>query len=326
MIQRRTLMAALGGLSLIAAAPWAQADSGYPNRPIRILVGYQPGGPTDVVARLIAKGLQDELGQPAVVDNKPGAGGNLAAETVATAAPDGYTLLVTAATFTMNPNIYKGQKYDPEASFQPISKLTAAPSVLAVSPKLPARTWQELLTTAQREPGKLSYGTPGVGGTQHMATERLLRVTGIQATHVPYKGGAAVTADLIAGHIDMALTTTTGAMAHMRSGAIRPLAVTGNKRLSELPDVPTFAELGVKDMPSDAWNGLLAPKGTPKAVVDRIYAAVKKTLTSRAAIEQLQPLGAEIVGNTPAEFAEEIPEEVKRWKNEFKLIDPAKLR
>lgn len=317
----RAIMAGIAASAIFSVCAVGNAREAYPTQPVRILVGYQAGGPTDVVARMVAAGLQQELGQPFIVDNRPGVGGNIAAEAVALAKPDGYTLLVTAATFTMNGNVYKDQKYDPIESFVPISKITIAPSILVVNNDSPAKSLSEFIAHG-KEPGReLMYGSPGVGGTQHMSTERLVRLTDISARHIPYKGGAGVITDLIAGHIDFGLVTSTGSLAQIKSNRVRPLAVTGDQRISDLPDVPTFAELGLEGMPSDAWNGILAPRNTPKEIVDVLSQALKKVTTSHEMQSKMQPLGAVVVGNDPQDFSKEIKEEVERWKSEFQLVD-----
>lgn len=309
-------------LAALAACAWnmAAADPAYPSKPVRIIVGYSAGGPTDAVARMVAAHLQTKLGQPFVVDNRAGAGSNIASEAVAAAAPDGYTLLVAAAPLTMNSHVYKNLKFDAARSFEPISKLSSAPGVLAVRPGLGAASVKELVALAKKEPGKLTYGTTGLGGSQHMATELFQRLAGVKLTHIPYKGASNVMTDLIAGHVDMALMTATGAMPHLQAGKVKPLAVAGPQRLSGLPDVPTFAEAGYPAMISDSWNGLLAPAGTPAAIVQKLHAAAVEALQVPEIRSKLESQGAIVIGSSPAEFRADIQREVAHWAEQFKAI------
>jgi len=319
-MQRRTWITTAAALAGLAFAGAASASEPYPSKPVRIIVGFQPGGPTDVVARLVAKALQDELKGSFVVENKVGATSNIASETVAAAKPDGYTLLLAAAPLTMNKFVFPKQKFDPLTSFEPISKVSSAPGVLAVTPKLNARSYKEFEEVVKKRPGELSYGTTGAGGSQHMATLRLEQLTGIRMLHVPYSGGSGVMNDLIAGVIDAAFMTSTGAMPHLEAGRVRPLAVAGPVRLPGLPNVPTFAEVGLPAMLSDSWNGLLAPAGTPKPIVDKLAAVVMKAVKSKEFQDSLIPQGAVLIGSSPAEFRAELQTEVVHWSEQFKKI------
>lgn len=314
------ILRSLAVLAALTGAANSQADLDYPNRPVRIVVGYQAGGPTDMVARLVAAKLQVALGQPFVVDNRAGAGSNIASEAVAAAAPDGYTLLVAAAPMVMNGAIYKNLRYDAEKSFSPISRISSAPGVLAVRTNLPATSVAELVALAKAKPGSMTYGTTGVGGTQHMATEHFQRITGTRLLHVPYKGGSGALADLIAGHVDLAFMTSTGAMSTLEAGKVRPLAVAGPNRLAGIPNVPTFAEVGLPSMLSDSWNGLLAPAGTPPEIVRRLHEAVVQAVQAPDLRAKLESQGAQMVGNTPDEFRKEIGDEVRHWKEQFSQI------
>lgn len=316
-MHRRTWMVALAALGFCSLAP---ASDKYPSRPVKIVVGFQAGGPTDVVARLVAKALQNELKGAFIVENKPGATSNIASETVAAAAPDGYTLLLAAAPLTMNSFVFPRQKFDPLRSFEPISKISSAPGVLAASPQLGVRSYKEFEALARSRPGALSYGTTGAGGSQHMATLRLEQLAGLQMLHVPYSGGSGVLTDLIAGVVDVAFMTSTGAMPHLEAGKVRPLAVAGPVRLPGLPGVPTFAELGLPGMVSDSWNGLLAPAGTPRPIVDRLAVAVAKAVQSREFKDTLIPQGAVLIGNSPAEFKAQLQSEVVQWSEQFKKV------
>ena len=317
-MDRRICLGAAAALLLATAAGTAAAADEYPSKPVKIVVGFQAGGPTDVVARLVAKALQDELKGAFVVENKPGATSNIASEMVAAAPADGYTLLLAAAPMTMNKFVYPKQKFDPLKSFAPVSKVSSAPGVFAVSPKLPVKTFKEFSALAKSQPGQLSYGTTGAGGTQHMATLRLEQLSGLKMLHVPYSGGSGVLNDLIAGVVDAAFMTSTGAMPNLEAGKVRPLAVAGPVRLPGLPEVPTFAELGMPGMVSDSWNGLLAPAGTPQAIIDKLAAATIKATQSAEFKKTLIPQGAVLIGNTPAQFKAELQTEVAHWDEQFK--------
>lgn len=319
-MQSRTAITALMALAGLAFGTGAGAADKYPSKPVKIVVGFQAGGPTDVVARLVAKALQDELKGAFVVENKPGATSNIASETVAAAQPDGYTLLLAAAPLTMNKFVFPKQKFDPLKSFEPVSKISSAPGVLAVSPKMPVKTYKEFEELAKKKPNALSYGTTGAGGTQHMATMRLEQLTGMDMLHVPYSGGSGVLNDLIAGVVDSAFMTSTGAMPHLQAGKVLPLAIAGPVRLPGLPNVPTFAELGLPGMVSDSWNGLLAPAGTPQPVIDQLARAIAKAVQSKEFKDTLIPQGAVLIGNSPAEFKSQLQAEVVHWSEQFKKV------
>lgn len=319
-MQRLTAITALLALAGLAIGNGAAAADKYPSKPVKIVVGFQAGGPTDVVARLVAKALQDELKGAFVVENKPGATSNIASETVAAAQPDGYTLLLAAAPLTMNKFVFPKQKFDPLKSFEPVSKISSAPGVLAVSPKMPVKTYKEFEELAKKKPNALSYGTTGAGGTQHMATMRLEQLTGIDMLHVPYSGGSGVLNDLIAGVVDSAFMTSTGAMPNLQAGKVIPLAIAGPVRLPGLPNVPTFAELGLPGMVSDSWNGLLAPAGTPQPVIDQLARAIAKAVQSKEFKDTLIPQGAVLIGNSPAEFKSQLQAEVVHWSEQFKKV------
>lgn len=322
-MKRRAYLSVLAAAALTAASGGVWADN-YPSKPVKIIVGFQAGGPTDVVARLVAKALQDELKGAFIVENRPGATSNIASEMVAAAAPDGYTLLLAAAPLAMNKYIYPKQKFDPIKSFTPISKVSSAPGVFAVSPKLPVKNFKEFQALAKKKPGELTYGTTGAGGTQHMATLRLEQLAGIQMLHVPYSGGSGALNDLIAGVIDSAFMTSTGAMPNLEAGKVRPLAVAGPGRLPGIPDVPTFKEIGLPDMVSDSWNALLAPAGTPQAIVDKLAAVMAKAIQSEEFKRTLIPQGAVLIGNTPAQFKAELAAEVTHWGEQFKKFNVEK--
>ena len=319
---KRQLLSAmvLSYLAMLGPAARAQQDTAYPSRPVRIIVGYQAGGPTDLVARLLATKLQASLGQTFIVENKTGVGSNLASEYVAAAPADGYTLLLAAAPITMNGFVYKNQKFDVQKSFEPISMVMSAPAILAVSLLSPITNLKELIALAKKDPGKLTFGSTGTGGSQHMAGEMLKQRTGIDMTHVPYKGAAGALTDLIAGHISMAFMTSVSAVPYLTAGKIRPIAVAALKRLPQLPDIPTFTEAGLAGFESDSWNGLFAPAGTPSAIVNRLHAEVVKALAAPDVRDKLEPQGALIVGSSPSQFRSSIKQEVEHWSKVFKSI------
>ena len=319
-MQRLNAITALLAVAGLALGTGAAAADKYPSKPVKIVVGFQAGGPTDVVARLVAKALQDELKGAFVVENKPGATSNIASETVAAAQPDGYTLLLAAAPLTMNKFVFPKQKFDPLKSFEPVSKISSAPGVLAVSPKMPVKSYKEFEELAKKKPNALSYGTTGAGGTQHMATLRLEQLTGIDMLHVPYSGGSGVLNDLIAGVVDSAFMTSTGAMPNLQAGKVIPLAIAGPVRLPGLTQVPTFAELGLPGMVSDSWNGLLAPAGTPQPVINQLARAIAKAVQSKEFKDTLIPQGAVLIGNSPGEFKSQLQAEVVHWAEQFKKV------
>lgn len=319
MNRRAFSLTSLAALTLCLAAP-AWADPTYPNKPVRIIVGYSAGGPTDTVARMVASKMQEKFGQSFVVDNRAGVGSNIASEAVAAATADGYTLLVAAAPITSNSHVFKNQKFNVEKSFDPISKLSSAPGVLAVRNGLNANSVAELVDLAKKSGGKLTYGSTGLGGSQHMASELFQQLAGIQLTHVPYKGASGVLNDLIAGHIDMAFMTATSAMPNLQANKAKPLAIASTKRLTGLPKVPTFAEAGIPAMVSDSWNGLLAPAGTPPSILKKLHEAATLAMNSPYIKEKLESQGALVIANTPNEFKAEIKQEVGEWAEQFKRI------
>ena len=300
-----------------AQAQAQNAAAGYPTKPVRIVVGYQAGGPTDVVARLLASRLQAQTGQTFIVENRAGAGSNLASEVVAGSSPDGYTLLMAAAPITMASFVYKGLKWDVQGSFEPISMVMSAPAILAVAPSLPAKNLQELIALAKKKPGELMYGSTGSGGSQHVAGETFKQRAGIEVTHVPYKGAAGALQDVMAGHVSMAFMTSVSALPFVKEDKVRGIAVAAPKRLPQLPDMPTMAEAGMPNFEADSWNGLFAPKGTPQAIVEKLHAEVVKAVANADMRAKLIDQGAIVVGSSPAEFKAHIRTEVDRWARLF---------
>jgi len=307
-------------MGLSSAAYAQEPAANYPSKPVRLIVGYQAGGPTDLTARLLATRLQAAFGQPFLVENKPGAGSNIASEYVANAPPDGYTLLVAAAPITMAGFMYKNLKWNVQDSFEPVSLLMSAPAVLAVANNVPAKTLPELLELAKKQPGRLSFGSTGNGGTQHLAGEMLKSRTGVDIIHIPYKGAAGAMQDLLAGQVTMAFMTSVTALPLLKEGKVRPIAVAADKRLAQLPQVPTMAETGVPDFVIDSWNGLLAPKGTSPAILAKLQAEVAKAMAAPDVNDKLEAQGAVVVGNKSAEFKAYIREEVSHWDKLLKTM------
>lgn len=321
---RRSVLLASVAATVLLALPHARAQTpaqgAYPSKPVRIVVGYSAGGPTDLVARLLATQLQAAIGQTFLVENKPGAGSNLATEAVAAAAPDGYTLLLAAAPITMNAFLYKNLKWDVQKSLDPVSMVMSAPSILAVNPKVPAQNLQELIALARARPGQLSFGSTGMGGSQHMAGEVFKQRTGVDIVHVPYKGAAPALQDLIAGHVTMAFMTSLSAVPHVKEGKVRAIAVASRTRLPQLPDLPTVSEAGLPGFEADSWNGLFAPHGTPPEIISRLHAEVARIAAAPDFREKLQAQGAVVVGNSPAEFRAFIRQEVEQWAKVFQTV------
>jgi len=306
---KRVLIALL----LASFAAGVSAQSSYPQKPVRIIVGYTPGGATDIVARILAGKLQEAFGQPVIVENKPGAGSNIGSEYVAKSAPDGYTLLVGSIANATNMVAYKNLGYDTLRDLAPISQLMSAPSVLAVHPSFPAKNLQELIALAKRDPGKYAFASTGSGGSPHLAGELLKLRAGIDLIHVPYKGAAPAMSDLLGGQVQMAFQTALSAVPHLQSGQLRAIAVAANKRLAQLPNVPTMAEAGLTEVEVSSWNGLFAPAKTPPDIIARLHAETVKALANPEVREKLLAQGAEPVGSSPEEFRAYIRAEIEKW-------------
>lgn len=289
----------------------------YPSRPVRILVPLAAGGGMDAVTRALALHLTDALGQTVVVDNRPGAGSHVSLEILADAAPDGHTLMMLSATTVVYPMLYKS-RFDIVRDFAPVSQVTAQGYVLVVHPSLPAKTALEFVKYAKANPGKLNYASSGIGSPIHMSTELFQIATGTQMVHIPYKGMGAAYTDLIGGRINFSFATIISSQPHIRSGRLRALAVTPPKRAPALPEVPTLGEAGVPGVVVVNWYGLIAPKGTPKAVVDRVAAETIKAVQSPEMAKRLIADGSEGVGTPPAEFAKHIRAERDQWARVIK--------
>jgi tripartite-type tricarboxylate transporter receptor subunit TctC len=309
-VLRRWLFAAAASL---AALPLAATAQDYPARPVRLVVPFPPGGPTDVLARIVATRLGERLGQPVVVDNKPGASGMIGADMVAKAAPDGYTLLANASIHVINPSLYPKTAYDAIADFAPVSNLADVPLVLAVTAKLPARSVKDLVALAKSSKTSLAFASAGNATSQHLSGEAFKITAGIDLLHVPYKGSAPALTDLIGGQVQLMFDSLPSAMPHLKAGTIRPLAVTTPKRSSALPDVPTVAESGYPGFAISTWYGVWAPAATPPAVVQRLSREIAAIVRLPEVREQFAGLGAEPVGNTPEEFAAFTKAELGKW-------------
>ena len=300
--------------SLAAGAAEAQP---YPSKPIRIIVGFAPGGGSDFIARVIAQKLTERLGTQVIVENRPGAGSVLGTELVVKSPADGYTLLLSSASYTVNPSVYK-LSFDPLNDITPIVQLSRGPYVVAVHPSVPANTLQELVALAKREPDKLAYASSGNGGHVHVATEYFLYTAGIKVTHVPYKGSGPALNDTIGGSVQMILGSVATALQHVKSGRLRALAVTTPKRIAAAPDVPTVGESGYPSYEVTNWHGLVGPKGVPKDVVARLNKEANEALKSKDAEKVLAGDGLEPAGGSSDEFAVILKNEVARWSQVVK--------
>lgn len=318
---KRTLHAVTAGLALISSTSFAQAPA-YPAKPVRLIVGFAAGGPTDVVARAFADYAGRTLGQPFVVDNKPGANTILAAQAVASAPADGYTLLFGATNHTMIPGLYSGRvKFDAVKSFQPLCTVATSPTVLVVGPGLPVKTFADYLARARKEPGRTTAGTAGMGSSGHFATEMFARANGLQLNHVPYKGAAPVVTDLMGGQLDSSFATLGSVLPQIKSGKLSALAVASPKRSSLLPDVPTFAESGGGQYSADAWYGVLAPAGLPAAIAQQLEKAARDFAGSPAAIDKLHSLGLDADSTCGQAFSTQVAREVATYTQIARDLD-----
>jgi tripartite-type tricarboxylate transporter receptor subunit TctC len=309
----KTAAWAAGIAALLWTMPAVQAAD-YPTRPVNLVVAFTPGGPSDVLARIIGKKLDQILGQPFVIENRPGAGGNVAAEQVARAAPDGYTLLNgNNSILATNAALYKNINFDPEADFAPISLIGSQANILVVNPSVPAKTMSELIALVKANPGKYNFASSGHGAAAHLAGELFKSAAKVDIVHVPYKGAAPALQDVIAGHVHMMFATAASVVQHIRDGQVRPLAVTTLKRTAVMPDIPTVDELGLKGFDATTWHGLVTQSKTPKEVVATLHRATVAALNDAAVKKQLGDLGVDIVGSTPEEFAAYIKSEIPKW-------------
>ena len=295
----------------IASLTTASAQSNWPgNKPIKLIIPFPPGGTTDIVGRLVSQELSKQLGTSVVIENRGGGGGSIGALEVARAAPDGYTLgMGTVSTLAVNPACNPKLAYDPIKDFAPISNLAHTANVIVVHPKVPAQDMKEFIALLKKNPGKYSFATSGTCGIAHMMGEQFKVSTGTYMLHIPYRGSGPALNDTLAGQVEVMLDNLPSSMPHIAAGKLRPLAVAWTKRLDTMPTVPTYSELGLKEMNDPAWYGLLAPAGTPREIIAKIQAAANKAVFDPAIAKRLREAGAEPVGNTPEQFADEIKKE-----------------
>lgn len=308
---KRALLAA--GLAILALGGATGACAAWPERPITMVVPFPPGGPTDLVARVLAKQLTEQLGQTVLVENKGGANGNIGMQYAAAAKPDGYTVLYNTSSIALSPNLYRSLAFDPVKDFTPVSSTAVIPLVLLVHPSVPADSAQAFADYARRHPGKLSYGSAGAGNVTHLGALLLLRSLDIDAVHVPYRGSAPAMTDLVGGQVQMMTNTLNDSLGFIREGKLRALAVTSAARSAQLPDVPTVAETVAPGFEMGAWQGVVAPAGTPAPVIKRLNTEILRALQSPEMQKQLKAQGAQALGSTPQEYGAYIQSEIKRW-------------
>ena len=295
---------------LLAVSQYATAQA-YPAKPIRLIVGLAPGGATDIMARTLAPALGEELGQPVVVDNRPGAAGSIGAATVAKAPADGYTLFLASSSFTSNTVLQQNAAFDPLADFEPITNIASAPFLLVVRTSLPVTSVPELIAYAKSHPGKLNYASSGIGSTAHLSGELLKRAAGIEMTHIVYRGAGPALADVLGGQVDVMFASIVSSLHHAKSGKLRAIAVTSARRSAVVPEFPTVAE-SVPNFEMTGYFGLLAPARTPPAIVERVHAAVERTIKRRDIVERIAADGAEPDGCPPAEMRAILERDIKK--------------
>ncbi len=314
----RMLLAIAAALLTLTAAP-AAAQPAYPSKPLRFIVPFPPGGATDIITRVIAQKLAEQVGQPVVVENRPGAGGAIGSELVAKAAPDGYTLLMaTTSTHSIGPTLNPKTPYNVERDFAPVSEVATSTNVLTVSPALGVGSVKALIAAAKAKPGQFNFASSGNGTIVHLTGELFKSMAGIDVVHVPYKGTALAQPDLMSGQVSMLFDNIVSAMPNVKSGKVKALAVTGRKRSTLLPELPTVIEAGVPGFASDAYFGVFVPAATPRPIVERLNRELAKALQSAEVREQLARQGAEPVGGTPAELAATVKAETEKWARVIK--------
>ena len=304
---------ALLALALVAVGGAAQTQDPWPSKPITLVVPFPPGGPTDMVARVLAQQVGQQLGQTVIVDNRPGANGNIGNALVAKAAADGYTVLYNTSSIALSPSLYKKLSYDVAKDLRPVALTAVVPLGLVVNPKVPAHTVQELVKYAQDNKGKLSYGSAGNGNVTHLAAFQVVQHYGIDASHVPYKGSAPADVDLVAGQIEFMTDTINSVAPFIKDGKLRLLAVSTAQRIPNFPNAPTLAESGMTGFEAGAWQGVMVPAKTPDAVVQRLNAELLKALKDPGVLEKLRVQGTEPLGSTPQAYGDYIQSEIKRW-------------
>jgi tripartite-type tricarboxylate transporter receptor subunit TctC len=317
----RLLSATLvAGFSLIATHSWAQT---YPDRPIRLVVPFGAGGGTDNLARIIEPLVTKALGQPLVIENRPGGGSTIGMDAVAKAEPNGYTIVMTDTSIALNPSLQRKLPYDTLKDFEPVSLLATAPVILVAHPRVQAKTIQEFVELAKSKPGQLNYASGGNGASTHLGGELLNLVAGIKVVHVPYKGTGPAMNDLIGGHVDVMISGISSARPHLDAGTLRALAVTGEKRNPAVPDVPTFQEAGLGGVTASTYWGVLAPRGTPQPIIDRLSAEFAKAVKDPAVVARIDQLGYLPIGGSPADYEQNLKSEIEKWAD---VITKANIR
>jgi tripartite-type tricarboxylate transporter receptor subunit TctC len=307
------MKAIVGILALACAAALPVAAQTYPTKTVRLILPFPPGGPSDILGRALAQKLTEQLGQPVITDNRAGAGGNLGLELTAKAPPDGYTLVLSSPLISISPSLYSKLNYDPQKDLAPISEVAIIQNVLLVHPSVPAKNIKELIQVARANPGKLNYGSGGVGTTTHLAPELLQSLTGIKMVHVPFKGSGLALLGLLSGQVDVLIMAVPAAQTQVEAGKARALAVLSDKRATPMPKVPTTKEAGVDNFVVDIWYGVLAPTGTPAAIVSRLSTEINKALASADLKDRLLGAGIQPLGTTPEQFGTFIRSEAARY-------------
>ena len=311
---KRIALVALTMLLSAASQSSAQPSTfDWPTRAVTLVIPFPPGGPTDLIGRVLAKQLTAQLGQSVVVENKAGANGNIGGQAVANAKPDGYTALYNTSSLALSPSLYKNLNYSPTKDLTPVSSTAIVPLMLLVNNKLPVNTIEEFVAYAKKNPGKLSYSSGGNGNITHLAAFLLLQAMGLEATHVPYKGSAPAMVDLMGGQVEFSTNTINDSMLLVRDKRLKGLAVTSTKRSSALPDVPTVSETVLKDFDMGAWQGVMMPAGTDPAIVTRFSTEIRQALQNPAVLKQLDDQGALVLGSTPEQYAQYLASEIKRF-------------
>jgi tripartite-type tricarboxylate transporter receptor subunit TctC len=316
------LTAALAAcVSLLLTVPTSSAQQSYPNKPVRIVVPFAPAGPTDAVSRILGQKMGESLGQQFVIENRPGAGGNIGIGAVAKSAPDGYTLLMVSSSFVVNSNLYANAGFDPFNDFAPVTNAGNSPNLFTVNPTLPAKDVKELVALVKANPGKYSYATPGIGTTGHLAGELFRLSLGLDLVAVPFNGAGPAITSILQGQTPIAVTAVPPATEHIKAGSLRGIAISSDHRLAALPDVPTLDESGIRDQVSYVMHGVLAPAGTPPEIVDLLYREIAKTVALPEVQQRFAQLGFEPLANTPAQFAAQIKQEVATWAKVIKTAN-----
>lgn len=316
-----TSMTKAAAFAVLMFAAFAAQSQDYPNKMVKIVVSYPPGGGADIMARLIAQKLTTSLGQTFVVENKPGASGQIASQGVAKSPPDGYTLMLDASSYAVNPSLFPRLPYDPQTAFAPITMLARFPNMLVVSPDFPVTSVKELVAMAKAKPGSLSYASSGNGSAQHLAGELFKQKAGVNLQHVAYKGGGPAMNDVVAGHVPIFFANMASGLGQVKAGKLKALASTGAKRSANMPDLPTIAEAGVPGYEVYEWNVLVAPAGTPPAIINKLHAEVRKVLEMKDVRERLDALGGEVVASSPTETATFLKGQIEKWAQVVKAGD-----